>query len=116
MRVRNALARGLGLVALAAGTLVGVAAAPAAAAPDCIVIKNIEYYSGAIYADADWFCYSTGQSTPWPVAIQRQDAAGNWVTLASGTGSATYACVGTATKTYRTGSTVKDRSVTAACG
>ncbi|GHJ48069.1 hypothetical protein Cs7R123_54110 [Catellatospora sp. TT07R-123] len=116
MHVRHAVARGLGLAALIAGTIVGVAAAPAAAAPDCIVIKDISYYSGQILAEADWFCYSTGQSTPWPVAIQRQDAAGNWVTLASGTGSASYSCVGTATKTYRTGGTVKDRSVTAACG
>ncbi|GAA1623668.1 hypothetical protein ACFQY4_14830 [Catellatospora bangladeshensis] len=116
MRVRNALGRGLGLVALAAGTVVGVTASPAAAAPDCIVIKDISYYSGVIYAEADWFCYSTGQSTPWPVAIQRQDASGTWVTLASGTGSAAYACVGTTTRTYRTGSTVKDRSVTAPCG
>lgn len=41
---------------------------------------------------------------------------GTWVTLASGTGSAAYACVGTTTRTYRTGATVKDRSVTAACG
>ncbi|MBV1852715.1 hypothetical protein [Catellatospora tritici] len=116
MHVRQAVGRGLGVLALAAGTLVGVGAAPAVAAPDCIVIKDIYFYSGAVYAEADRYCYSTGEDTPWPVDIQRQDAAGTWVTVASGLGSASYTCVGTTTKTYRTGPLVKDRSVTAACG
>lgn len=116
MSIRSTVARSLALIALSAGALVAVGGAPAAAAPDCIVIKSIYHDSTYIYAEADRYCYSTGESTLWPVDIQRQNAAGTWVTLASGMGSAYYGCVGTATNTYRTGLTIKDRSVTAACG
>ena len=102
----------------AAGTATVVAPA-AHAAPTCFPIYYIEHSTtpfSHIFSEADMYC-ENGTGYLLPAKIEKYDAAtGTWTVVASGTGNAVYTCAGTATRTYRTGSGVRHRSVTAACG
>lgn len=111
--------------AVAAAVLLGTAGittavAPAAnAAPTCFPIYYIDHWTSPfshIFSEADMYC-ENGTEYPLTARIERYEpATGTWTVIASGVGNATYTCPGTVTRTYRTGSGVRHRSVTAACG
>jgi hypothetical protein len=106
-------------VMLGAAGIATVAAPTAHAAPACFPIYNIAHSTTPfphIFSEADVYC-ENGTEYPLTANIEKYDAAtGTWTVVASGTGNAVYTCSGTATRSYRTGSGVRHRSVTAACG
>lgn len=102
----KALSRYLAGVALA-GAGLALAPSPAAAAevtPLTICsqpVGGIEYVTGFVVAEAYRVC-DDGTEPGVAVKIQRQNpTTGLWTTVASGVGSASYQCQGTATRRYR---------------
>ena len=105
----------------AAGVAAGSAAtASATGAPVCAHKGAIGLYSGVVSAWAETWCHEVPDpeiwATPDPVVIQRLTA-GTWRSIVSGTGTADYHCVGTATNSYRLSNGYIVREIDAvACG
>jgi hypothetical protein len=85
----------------AAGMVVGVAApAQAAQPPGCYTTHWMELDGTQLSADFERYCDNSHSLLP--VQIQQQDpATGAWHVVATGTGWATYNCVGTAPHEYQ---------------
>lgn len=110
---------GAAAVVLGAAGLTTVVAPAANAAPTCFPIYEIFHDttpSNSISSSADMYC-EDGTSYLLTARIEKYNpATGTWAVVASDLGYTTYACNGTATRTYRTGEGRRHRSITAACG
>jgi hypothetical protein len=88
------------IAALAATSLFG-GATPAAAAPGMCNFGGSLTMTGA-YLNADgWvYCPSNGEVLDAFTRIERRNSDGTWTIVASGPGSYSYACQGSAVNTY----------------
>jgi hypothetical protein len=89
---------------LAAAGIVAGSAGTAQATVVCVHKGAISLSGGVVSAWAETWCHNAPDPEIWtspdPVVIKRLTA-GTWTTIASGTESVDYHCVGTATNSYR---------------
>ncbi|CCH29127.1 hypothetical protein ABZ816_35910 [Actinosynnema sp. NPDC047251] len=116
----RALAGVVGVVAVAGLTVV---AAPAATAATCSPKATVSQSGSTITGRGHTICRGVPGGEPVTisddeVAIQRVDPnTGVWYTLANGVGVTTYACLGTATNTFRAVTPFRTSvTITASCG
>ncbi|MGY0232955.1 hypothetical protein [Longispora urticae] len=117
-KLRHRVGVAAAALATAVTGLTVAAAAPAQAAPNCIAIFDVYYYNGAIEGSGDVACpYGPGEEYLLWITIDRKDpATGTWSAVSTGYGWASYVCNGTALTTYRVGTGIRGRQVTANCG
>lgn len=100
--------------AVLAGALTAVLTPAQAEARACFIYTDLDFVDGYVVGSRERYCNPPDVFNPLPTTIQRKSGT-SWVDVsATGSGGASYHCVGTSTRTYRLKQTTS-KTITVAC-